>query len=64
MIKSSARDYSKELCFEEAFNNSFKAFQTSLLKSEVEEIFNDPKINDMKEKSNFWVMAAALKMFY
>lgn len=64
MIKSAARNFSKELCFEEAYNNAYKCFQKSLLKGTLEEIFDDNKINDHDEKAPFWILATALKRFH
>ena len=33
------------------------------MKGQVEDILADPKINDPNEKSNFWLLAAALDKF-
>jgi len=64
IIKQKSRDFSKEACFNEAFNNAYKAFATTLLKGNVEDIFNDNKINDSTQKSPFWVCATALHRYY
>lgn len=64
IVKNHSRDFSKELNFNEAFNNVFKCFKKVELRDSVEEIFNDPKINDFTEKSNFWLLCAALHRFH
>lgn len=64
IIKAKARNFSKELCFEEAYNNAYKCFQKSLLKGEVEDIFEDASLELKREKSFFWLLAATLKKFY
>ena len=33
------------------------------MKGQVEDVLNDDKINDKNEKSNFWLLSAALKKF-
>ncbi len=34
------------------------------MRGAVEDIFNDPKVEDKNEKSSFWLLAAALHRFY
>ena len=63
-MKSKSRDLSKELNFEEAINNIFKAYRAYSLRDSVEEIFNDPKVSDQSVTENFWVLSAALHEFY
>ncbi len=74
-VKSHSRDFSKELCFTEAMNNIFKCFSSNLVPGPLEDILNDPKIEgndiafyhqklDQTETSDFWVLAATLKLYF
>ena len=59
-----ALDFSQELNFKEAIKNSNLLFKSTSLPHEIEDIFASPKIDDKNEKSEFWLMCAALKQFY
>jgi len=53
-----------KLNFSEAKQNVFKCFRKYELRDSVEDIFNNPKIDDAHEKSCFWLMSTALHRFY
>jgi NEDD8-activating enzyme E1 regulatory subunit len=46
--------------------NCYKCFLTpeSTIRDSVNEVLNDGKVDDINEKSNFWLFVAALKRFY
>eukprot|EP00347_Sterkiella_histriomuscorum_P009093 403342543 len=64
IIKHTSRNFSKELNFIEAFDNAFKCFKQPEIRYTLEEIFEDPKIQDKNETSSFWILCAALQRYY
>jgi amyloid beta precursor protein binding protein 1 len=65
LIKAKSRNFFKEENFKEAFTACFKCFQTpdQAIRDSVHDVLNDDKINDLNEKSKFWLLAAALARF-
>ena len=63
LVKSMAKDFSKEINFDEAIKKCFLMFQIPDY-PDVMEVFENPKISDNSIKSSFWVFSAALKKFY
>ncbi|CDW84911.1 nedd8-activating enzyme e1 regulatory subunit [Stylonychia lemnae] len=64
ILKGKSRDFSKELNFNEAMDKVFKCFQKPSVRDSVQDIFDDPKIDDVSEKSNYWLLCRALKRFH
>lgn len=62
-IKSMARDYSKELNYNEAVENAFKAFSYEPVPYNIQEILDDEKADSKEFHSNFWTLVSALKEF-
>ena len=60
-----ALDFSKEINFEEAIKNAHKMFKPSgELEYNIQEIFDNPKINDKSLTNNdFWLMACCCSEF-
>lgn len=63
IVKSKARDFSKEMNFEEAINNAHLGFTYEKVPAKIQEILDDPKVDSSEFHSNFWTLAAALKRF-
>ena len=63
IIRGMARNFSKELNYEEAIQNAFKAFSYEAVPFEIQEILDDPKANSEEFHSKFWTLVAALKQF-
>ena len=57
-----AQDFGKQLNFQEACTNAFKLFQDRELPYNLQDIFENPKINDSTE--DFWQLCSGLKKFY
>ena len=63
-IKGLALDFGKETNFNEALKNAYLLFQDVDLDQNIQEIFDSDNIADLKEKSEFWLLSAAMKKFY
>lgn len=62
-IKAMAKDYSKEINFGEAVDNSFKVFGYEPVPYAIQEILDDEKASGQEFHSNFWNLVSALKQF-
>lgn len=48
----------------EARENAYKCFRLYQVRDSVQDIFDNPKISDPAQTSNFWLLCAALHRFF